>query len=168
MSERETSTESQPTPGERRLTRPPSERYREEEARAAAATSEATTDTSASLARGVALAVVVAAVGAAGIVVLGGILTVTAGLIVVAAAVGWGVGAALRWGAGSEIGVRPRVATALVLALASVALGQLGLWQYANTEGGMLAPLDYLWDVFGPLVPLEFIVAGVAAWWIAR
>ena len=50
----------------------------------------------------------------------------------------------------------------------SVALGQAGLWQYARTEGGVLAPLDYLAEVYGPLVPLQLVAAAVAAWVGAR
>ena len=34
--------------------------------------------------------------------------------------------------------------SAVGLSVAAVALGQLGLWQYARTEGGVLPPLDYL------------------------
>jgi hypothetical protein len=156
------------TPGERRLNRPPSERYREEEARAAAAAEEARTDPSASVARGVALAVVVAAVGAGAIVVLGGILTMTAGLVVVAAAVGWGVGLALRFGAGSHLAGSRRAMLAVAITLVAIVAAQLGLWQYATLEGGVLGPLDYLWEVFGVLVPIEFVVAGGLAWIVAR
>ena len=49
-----------------------------------------------------------------------------------------------------------------MLALGAVALGQLGLWQYGRTEGGVLGPLDYLGQVYGPLVLVEFAAAGVA------
>ena len=47
-------------------------------------------------------------------------------------------------------------------------VGQLGLWQYARIEGGVLPPLDYLAEVFGPLVPGQFVVAAIAAWIGAR
>ena len=56
------------SPGERRLARPPSDRYREAEAATAAAEAEAAVDPDASVARGVALAVAVAISGAAAIV----------------------------------------------------------------------------------------------------
>src|SRR6476646_8876207 len=56
------------SPGERRLARPPSDRYREAEAAATAAEAEATVDPAASVARGVALAAAVAISGAAAIV----------------------------------------------------------------------------------------------------
>ena len=57
---------------------------------------------------------------------------------------------------------------ALALALGAVALGQIGLWQYGRSEGGVLDPLDYLGQVYGPLVLVEFAAAGVIAWLAAR
>jgi hypothetical protein len=167
--EREPSTQHEPaqsSPGERRLAHPPSDRYHAAEARAAAAA--AAGDPTASIARGVSVAVVVAIVGAVLIVVLGGVLTLTEGLLVVAGSTGGGVGIALRWGAAGELSRRRRVVIALALALGAVALGQLGLWQYARTEGGVLAPIDYLGEVFGPLVPLQFATAAAVAWLAAR
>ena len=125
-------------------------------------------DPSASVARGVAVASVVAIVGAVVIVILGGVLTLTQGLLVVAGSTGGGVGLALRWGAADRLSRRRRVILALVLAMGAVALGQIGLWKYALTEGGVLGPIDYLGEVFGPLVPLEFATAAVVAWLAAR
>ena len=52
------------------------------------------------------------------------------------------------------------------LAAIAVAGGQLGLWLWARSEGGVLGPLDYLGETFGILVPLEFAF-GVAAAWLA-
>jgi hypothetical protein len=156
------------SPGERRLARPPSDRYRETEAATAAAEAKAAVDPDATVARGVALAAAVAISGAAAIVVLGGVLAFTEILLVVAGFTGGGVGIALRLGAGDHLAGRRRVVIALALALIGVALGQLGLWQYGRIEGGVLAPLDYLGQVYGPLVLLEFAVAGVLAWLAAR
>lgn len=156
------------SPGERRLARPPSDRYREAEAAAAAADAAETVDPAASIARGVAVATVVAVVGAVAIVVLGGVLTLTEVLLVVAGFTGGGVGIALRWGAGEHLVGRRRVVVALALALGTVALGQLGLWQYGRSEGGVLGPLDFLGQVYGPLVLVEFAAAGVLARLAAR
>jgi hypothetical protein len=154
-----------PMPGEqRRLARPPSDRYREAEEAAAAPGR----DSSASVARGVSLALVMTLVGALAIVVLGGVATITTGLIVVAGAIGFGVGVALALGAGDRISRGRRVALAFGLTLASVALGQLGVWQYARAEGGVLPLIDYLAEVFGPLVVVEFIVGALVAWLAAR
>ena len=47
-------------------------------------------------------------------------------------------------------------------------LGQVGLWLFARAEGGVLAPIDYLGQTFGPLVPVEVVLAAVVAWWRAR
>jgi hypothetical protein len=166
-----TPDEAPPTtssPGERRLARPPSDRYREAEAATSAAETEAAVDPAASVARGVALASAVAISGAAAIVFLGGVLSFTEVLLVVAGFTGGGVGISLRWGAGDRLAGRRRVAIALALALVAVALGQLGLWQYGRTEGGVLGPLDYLGQVYGPLVLVEFAAAGVLAWLAAR
>jgi hypothetical protein len=168
VSEPDPPNEPSQTPGERRLSRPPSERYREEEARAAAAADDARQDPSASVARGVALATVVAAIGAGAIVVLGGILTVTTGLVAVAGVMALGVGIALRWGAGSRLDPGRRVAIALALSVGAVVVAQLGLWQNARVEGGVLSPLEYLWDVYGPLVPIELVVAAFVAWLASR
>lgn len=125
-------------------------------------------DASASLARGFAIAIVVAMVGALAIVLLGGVLTFTSGLVVVAAATAWGVGAGLRFGAGEHLAGGRRVVIAIVIAVAAVVLGQLGLWQYARAEGGVLPLLDYLAEVFGLLVPLQVAVAVIVAWVAAR
>lgn len=154
-----------PSPGERRLAHPPSDRYRVAEVRAAAAD---TADPAGSLARGVAVATVVAILGAVAIVLLGGVLTLSTGLLVVAGATGWGIAVALGIGAGERLSSRRRVTLAVALSVGAIALGQLGLWQYARTEGGVLPPLEYLGEVFGLLVPLEFAAAVVVAWLAAR
>jgi len=156
----------QRSPGERRLPHPPSDRYRAAEARLAAAAEAG--DPAASVARGVAVAVVVAIGGTVAIVVLGGALALTEALLIVAGFTGGGLGIALRWGAGRELPRRRRVAAALTLAFAAITLGQVGLWQYARTEGGVLALLDYLGQVYGPLVPAQFVTAGVVGWLAAR
>lgn len=136
-------------PGERRLQHPPSDRYTKTVADPTPAPA-----VTPSPGRGLAFGVIGGLAGAAAITVLGGVVTVTAGLIVVAAATGWAVGAVLPG--------QPR--TAVLLALLAVALGQLGLWAYALSQGGVLGPLDLLWQVYGGLVPLEFAAAATLAW----
>lgn len=155
-------------PGEqRRLDRPPSDRYREAEEKSAA-NAAARAESSASLARGLAIAIALGLVGAAAIVVLGGIATVTTGLIVVAGAIGFGVAVALQLGAGSQLSPGRRIGLAVALTVASVALGQIGIWRYALAEGGVLSLIDYLGEVFGPVVIVEFVVGAVVAWLVAR
>lgn len=154
-------------PGERRLAHPPSDRYRAAEA-AAAASAQGTADADASVARGLALATIAAIAGAAATVVLGGIITLTAGLVGVAIVTGWAVAAGLRFGAGPRLAGSRRAWMAVVIALAAVALGQLGLWLYARTEGGVLPLPEYLGEVFGILVPIQAVFAALAAWVSAR
>lgn len=150
------------TPGERRLAHPPSDRYR------AAEPVPTSTHRPGSPVRGAILGAIAVLAGALAITVLGGVLAVSAGLIVAAAATGWAVGLALRWGAGQPPAFGRRVRLAVGLALLAIVIGQLGLWWYAGTQGGVLDPLDYLAQTFGLLVPFELAVAAVGAWLTAR
>ena len=149
-------------PGERRLAHPPSDRYRVAEPEAA------TAEPIGSVARGLAFAVTLAAAGALVIILLGGLLAISAGLIVAAAATGWAVGMGLRTGARDTLSRTGRIRLAVALAFASIVVGQLGLWLYARSEGGVLGPLDYLGETFGLLVPIELLAASIAAWISAR
>jgi len=155
-------------PGERRLAHPPSDRFRAAEAAAELATAADAPDPAASVPRGIAVATVIGIVGAATIVVLGGIVTLSAGLVVVAATTGWAIAQGLRAGARQHLVGRRRMALAVGFAVVAVALGQVGLWLYARTEGGVLPLLDYLGEVFGYLVPLQFVAAALVAWTSAR
>jgi len=60
------------------------------------------------------------------------------------------------------------VVAAVGASIAAVAVAQVGLWQYALTEGGVLGPIDFLLEVYGPLVPLEFGAAALLSWLAAR
>jgi hypothetical protein len=95
----------------------------------------------------------VAAAGAAAIGVLGGPLSLTAGLLAVAALLGWVIGRLTR----------PSLAVGIVLAVGSVGLGLVAIWLFARSEGGVLPLLDYLADVQGVLAPLDLLIAGLAA-----
>ena len=141
-------------PGERRLDHPPSDRYR------ATTSADLTPEgrRAASGARGLALGAIAGLAGAAAIAILGGVLTVSAGLVVVAGATGWAVG----------IFLPRRVRASVALALVSIALGQIGLWALARSEGGVLGPFDLLWQVYGGLVPAEFVAAAITTWIAAR
>ena len=149
------------TPGERRLQRPPSERYRTQ-----AATEDASRPRSRG--RGLALGAAAALLLALAITVAGEILLITAGLLAVAAIGGWFAAVAVRTGAGATLHAGGRVGASVLLAVAGVALGQLGLWAYAELQGGVLDPVAYLAEVHGFLVPLELLGAAVAAWLTAR
>ncbi len=154
-------------PGERRLARPPSDRYATTPA-APPHPGPADAADGASPARGIAFAVVVAILGGAVIVLLGGALAVSAGLLVVAVTLGYAVALAVATGARDTLAPPARPWIAVVLAGLGVVLGQVGLWLFARSEGGVLAPLDYLGQTFGALVPLELVLGAVTAWWRAR
>lgn len=157
-------------PGERRLPHPPSDRYRdlETEASDAARAQAAATSAATSPAKGVAYGLAAATVGAAAIIVLGGVLALSAGLLVVAAITGWAVAIGLRAGAGPHFNRGARIRLALVFATLALGVGQLGLWLYARSEGGVLGPFDYLAETFGFLVPSQFVAAWFAAFATAR
>ncbi len=161
--------------GERRLPRAPSERYGAPHAAGTGPAADgppavATPDITPghAPARGVAFGAIAALVGAALIVVFGGALAVSAGLLVVASGVGYAVGLATVIGAGDTLSTGTRAWTAAALAALGVVLGQIGLWLFARAEGGVLAPIDYLGQTFGPLVPVEVLLAAAVAWWRAR
>ena len=149
-------------PGERRLDRPPSDRYEP------ASTGAEAPAPVGSPARGIALGVLVAILGAIVITIGGGIFAITAGLVVIAAAIGWAGAVVPALGAdGGGRATRGRW-PAIALGVAGVALGQIGLWLLARQEGGTLGPLDYLGETFGFLVPLQLVAAVAAAWWWTR
>ncbi len=162
-------TDTRPTPdpdgGERRLARPPSERFAREDQPPTEVSEPAER---ASPARGVAYGATVAIIGAAIIVALGGPMAVSAGLLVAAAVLGYGVGLGTVMGAAETLSGRARPLVAASLAGAGTLFAQVGLWLYAMAIGGVLPPIDYLAQTFGPLVPLEVVVAGAVAWWRAR
>ncbi len=154
------STSPGPDPGDRRLDRPPAERYR--------TASEDAPARPGSPSRATMLGGLAAILGAIAITLLGGLLLVTVGLVAVAAAVGWLIGLGVRSGAGDGMDRRGRIVLAVGFALVSIALGQVGLWLYGRAEGGVLPIFDYLLQVFGPLPILETVAAVAAAWWFAR
>lgn len=151
-----------PDPGERRLARPPSERFAvqpDEPDRAVAPGSPG---------RGLGWGAAAAAMGAALTVLLGGVLAISAGLLVLWASAGNAVGIATRMGGGAALPAPRRTWTAIGLTLVGVAVGQVGLWGYATSEGGVLSLVEYLATTFGVLVPLQALLAVGAAWWAAR
>ena len=114
--------------------------------------------------RGLVAAVLTGAVGA--VLIFGlGLLDVGAGLIAVAAGVGWAVTLALLWGGGSTVIARhtTRVAVAGTLAAAAVVAGFLIDWSWARVEGGVLDPIAYIEQRYGPLAILVVAAALAAA-----
>ncbi|HET7028170.1 MAG TPA: hypothetical protein VFI28_10815 [Candidatus Limnocylindrales bacterium] len=118
--------------------------------------------------RGFGLGLITAVLLGAILAILGGPVSLSAGLAVVAFFLGRLVGTMVRVGAAGTLSSPARVSLAIALSLAGVALGQLGIWVFARSEGGTLDLGAYLFDAFGPLVPLEFMIATLSAWWSAR
>ena len=150
-----------PAPGERRLAHPPSDRYRTAEPAADVASPG-------SAARAVVFGVLTGIGFAAAIVLLGGVLALSTSLVLLAPILGWTVAWAVRAGADGSVSRSRLALLALALAFGAVALGQLGLWLYARTLGGVLPFTDYLGEVYGVLVPLQFLFAVPIAWATTR
>jgi hypothetical protein len=94
--------------------------------------------------------IAVAVGGALAYTILGGILSITAGLIVVAGFAGWLLG--------KLVAGPPKAAG---LAIITIVVGLLGIWLFSRIEGGALDPLSYLDEVQGwPLVLLQLGVGG--------
>ncbi|HYL39849.1 MAG TPA: hypothetical protein VET90_00935, partial [Candidatus Binatus sp.] len=93
---------------------------------------------------------------------LGGVLGLTTGLVFVAGVGGALIGLVL---AGSPRPRRTLRIVAIGLAVATVLVGAVGGWLIALAEGGSLGLFEYLWAMTGVLVPVELIVAALAASW---
>ncbi len=99
---------------------------------------------------------------------LGGVLALSAGLVVVAAAFGRLIGLATAWGGGAAISPRTRLLIVLAFIVDGFIVGQLGLWAFSQVEGGVLDPFAYLGETFGLLVPVQLVAALAVGWWTAR
>jgi hypothetical protein len=98
-----------------------------------------------------------------------GSFDIGAGLLAVAAFIGWAVAVAVVWGGDPAPERRGRrVLLAVVLAVGSIVVGFAGLWQYSHVEGGVMDPVAYLDERFGPIALVDILVAAVVAWLRAR
>lgn len=118
-------------------------------------------------------AVIVAAIGAGVLVVVGALLASTAGLLFVAGATGGATGLVLARAAVPRDGSRPvgrRAVTwlAIGIVLAATVVAALATWVVARGEGGTLGALDYLVTTFGLFVPGELLLGALGAAWGAR
>jgi hypothetical protein len=119
--------------------------------------------------------ILVAVGGALVLTVVGAILTSTAGLLFAAGVTGACVGlvlaraAAPTGGSGALDAVavaRRRVAwLSIGVSLGAVLAAAIATWLIARAEGGVLGPIDYLLETFGPFVPGEAVTATLGAWW---
>jgi hypothetical protein len=113
---------------------------------------------------GVIRAFLVADAGALAFFLLG-LLDLGAGLLAVAAFIGWVVALALVWTGRDAIPrARTRMALAAVLGGWSIVAAILADWVFALVQGGVLGPLDYVLQRYG-IVALLCVAAaaGVAA-----
>ena len=158
-----------PPSTQRQLDRAPGERYRTRpDASSAVAADAAPPAPARSRALAIAVPILVAAGGAALIGVLGS-FDIGAGLLAVSAFIGWAVAVAVVWGSDPAPERRGRrVRWAVGLAVGSIVVGLAVLWAYSRTEGGVMDPVAYLDERFGPLAVADIVVAGVVAWLRAR
>lgn len=153
-----------PPSTQKQLDRAPGERYRARPDAAAAAV----VDPGPSPALAAVAPVLVALGGAALIAVLGS-FDIGAGLLAVSAFIGWAVAVAVVWGGDPAPEHRNRrVGWAVALAAGSIVVGFAVLWAYSRTEGGVMDPVAYLDERFGPLALIDILVAGAVAWVRAR
>ena len=154
----------------RQLERRPGERYTR--SGAAQSADEAADTRSGSVLRGaVVKAVLVAIVGTLVLYALGALLSSSAGLVFVAGLTGAAVGLLLARAAAPGRGDEPALTRrttmwlAIGLSILAVVVAAVGTWLHAMAEGGALGLLDYLFETFGVIVPLEVLIATVAAAW---
>lgn len=102
------------------------------------------------------------------LVVAAALLAFTAGLIVIAYFMGRVVGSVIKAAAGSTLPSTVRESAAILISVGWIAVSWIAVWLVSLREGGILPLGDYLAQTFGPLVPLEFMIATLAAWWSAR
>ena len=113
------------------------------------------------VARAVLVSALISLLGASAMVLLAGVLGLTAGLLAAVALTGIAIGRTMR-GAGPALRPSMQVIVGLVFVLDAVALGNIATWLYALAEGGVLGPIEYLSETFGLLVIAEFVVGGTA------
>jgi len=146
--------------GKRVLERPPSERYVR---KAGLEIAE-----SGSAGGAVGYGLIPAVVGVAIFFVLAGPMAFSAGLVVVAIALGAFVGLVVKIGGGSAVSRGGRAWLAVGLVVLALLVAEALTWRFALSEGGVLPFFDYLGQTFGWLVPVEFVAGIVAAWITAR
>jgi hypothetical protein len=112
------------------------------------------------LARAATLGVGAAGIGAVVHVAFAVLLLATGGLLVVAATLGFVVGAFVRYGAGSRARAGARRGLGVALAVAAVAVALAVNW---GLSGAYLDPFDFLDQVYGLLVPLQIAAAAAGA-----
>jgi len=151
-------------PPRRLLEHAPSERYAAGGAASGGGTARAggaaSGGESCGLRRAFLLGLVAAALGAAVHVAFAVLLLATGGLLVVAATLGFAVGALVRYGAASRVRAGAVRGLGVALALAAIIAALAINW---SLSGEYLGPLDFLAQVYGALVPLQVAAAAAGA-----
>lgn len=106
-------------------------------------------------------------VGGAVLIGLLALVDLSLGLVAVAAALGWVGGGAAASAPGSASD-RARLLAGVVVGDAAIVLGLLLAWVWSLTEGGVLGPVAYLGERYGPLAIVLVVVAGGVAGLVAR
>jgi hypothetical protein len=109
-----------------------------------------------------------AAGGGAAVYALLGQVNLGLGLLAVAAFVGWVVAIAIVWGAGAVRPIPRQPVIAALLGAVAIVVGLLLAWAWSRVEGGVLGPLEYTDQRYGPVAYLEILVAGAVAGLRAR
>ena len=161
----EVTPEGAPEGAQRQLDRAPGERYRGKivvPSPAAPATPAPSTAAAGSGRRAILAGIGMAAVGALFFAALGQI-ELGPGFVVIAVFIGWMVALAFVWGLGAAPPMPRRRAIAGLLGAGSIVVGLLLAWAWARAEGGVLDPLDYTGQVYGPIAYAAVVLAGTVA-----
>ena len=116
-------------------------------------------------------ALIVAAMGAALLFLVGAVVASTVGLVFVCGVMGASIGLVLSRATIDPDGGSPPMTRgamtgfAMGIALGAVVVADIATWVYALREGGTLGVFEYLLETFGPFVPGELLVAALGALW---
>jgi hypothetical protein len=100
--------------------------------------------------------------------VFAAILAFSAGLLVVAFFLGRIVGLSVRSGAGDGLSSAARSSISILWSIGAITVAMVATWLFAGLGGGVLGLGDYLAETLGPIVPLQYMIATLAAWWTSR
>jgi hypothetical protein len=100
--------------------------------------------------------------------VFAAILAFSAGLLVVAFFLGRIVGLSVRTGAGDGLSSAARTSVSILWSIGAITAAMVATWLFAGLSGGVLGLGEYLVETLGPIVPLQYMIATVAAWWTSR
>jgi hypothetical protein len=116
-------------------------------------------------------AIVIAVAGAALLILVAAVLASTVGLLFVSGTMGALIGLVLAHARVPDENGRAALTRgtvrwlAIAIAVGAVLVAATGTWLIALAQGGTLGPIDYLLTTFGPFVPAELVLAGLAAAW---